>query len=118
MRESPLSGTLGHLHAAGIHPGWFDFGVFPAVEPGQLHEMPQRTADLRRPAGVEMTEFQTMTRPTCRRCNGPLDLWWGEEKSPRWICNNPEPIDSDEKFFVKWGTLPGDDVVRLSRKLE
>ena len=58
-----------------------------------------------------------MIRPKCRRCGGPLDIWWGEEKSPNWLCNNPDPIYTDEQFERIWGDLDGDDVVRLQKEL-
>jgi hypothetical protein len=57
-------------------------------------------------------------RPKCKRCGGPLDLWQGEEKHTRFICNNPSPLATDEQFAERWKSLSGDDMVRLIKSLE
>jgi hypothetical protein len=55
-----------------------------------------------------------MTRPTCRRCGGPLDFFYDpESKRQEWCCNNPQPIRTDEEYEKAWEELPGDDVVHL-----
>jgi hypothetical protein len=58
-------------------------------------------------------------RPKCRRCGGPLDIWFDpDDMTAVWHCNNPKPMETDEQFEKHWNRLDGDDVVRLERDLE
>jgi len=65
-----------------------------------------------------MGDQGTMTRPKCKRCGGPLDIFYdGATDRQEWICNSPKPIYNDEEFWAKWHNLSGDDVVRLEMEL-
>lgn len=58
-------------------------------------------------------------RPTCKRCNGPLDIFPDAETGRyEWCCNNPKPMFTDEEFTQRWANLPGDDVAKLTRELD
>lgn len=55
-----------------------------------------------------------MNRPKCRRCGGPLDLWHDVETGQiRYHCNNPWPIDTDQKFWNRWIGLTNDERITL-----
>lgn len=65
-----------------------------------------------------------MNRPKCRRCKGPLDIWYEPSDDLAvpgeyvWICNNPKTLETDEQFKKRWNNLSGDDVVKLLKQLK
>ena len=55
-----------------------------------------------------------MTRPTCKRCGGPLDFFFDPQTCRQeWCCNNPNPMRTTDEHEKAWRNLPGDDVVHL-----
>lgn len=57
-----------------------------------------------------------MDRPKCVRCGEPLNLWHDED-GWRFTCQRGSAVD-DRSFWAAWEQLPGDDVVRLLKRIE
>lgn len=55
-----------------------------------------------------------MERPRCKRYGGPLDFFYDPDSGyEEWICNNPNPLRTDEEHWKEWEQLDGDQVAHL-----
>lgn len=57
------------------------------------------------------------SRPVCRRCNGPLDIWNDEDVGIGFVCNSPKPMQTDEQFRLRVASLTWVEVAQLQRQL-